>query len=128
MKIFAVALIGFSGLLLSGIFGQEYDNGVARKTNEADLSISVHFLDGLSGNSSDNLPDMRFLHYGCHLGLLLTNKTDKTSDSLQCNRLARCIGAPRHTRNSLSFGCALEIPYENAGESGFGDILIIEYD
>ncbi len=43
-----------------------------------ELALSIHFLDGLSGVSESNqLPRIRFLHYGCHLTLLLTNNSDQ---------------------------------------------------
>jgi len=45
-----------------------------------ELSLSLHFLDGLTGQPKDeHLPDIRFLHYGCHLSLLLTNNSDETA-------------------------------------------------
>ena len=50
----------------------------ARHVSPSDLSLSIHFLNGLSSQeNSDQLPDIRFLHYGCHLSLLLTNNADE---------------------------------------------------
>ena len=44
-----------------------------------ELSLSLHFLDGLASQPKDEeLPDIRFLHFGCHLSLLLTNNSDET--------------------------------------------------
>jgi hypothetical protein len=37
------------------------------------LRLAIHYLDGLSARSRDTPQDLRFLHYGCHLSLLLTN-------------------------------------------------------
>jgi len=41
------------------------------------LRVSIHYLDGLSGQSSDKPPEIRFLRNGCHLSVLLTNVTEK---------------------------------------------------
>ena len=51
----------------------------AHRVSPDDLALSVHFLDGLSSQeNSGRIPEIRFLHYGCHLSLLLTNNADET--------------------------------------------------
>jgi hypothetical protein len=52
------------------------EKGEADKPQDAPpLRLSIHYLDGLSARSGKLPKEIRFLHYGCHLSLLLTNST-----------------------------------------------------
>ena len=77
MKIFTYILFCVASILLPSNSGQESDSNARRETATKEISLSIHFLDGLSASPNDRLPDIRFLHYGCHLSLLLTNKSDQ---------------------------------------------------
>ena len=74
MKLFAFVLIAAFSALIVAVPVQDSATDSKQKPVDNKLMLSLHFLDGLSANSNDNMPDMRFLHYGCHLSLLLTNK------------------------------------------------------
>jgi hypothetical protein len=43
----------------------------------APIRLSIHYLDGLSSQSRDEPQEIRFLHRGCHLSLLLTNRSKR---------------------------------------------------
>jgi hypothetical protein len=49
--------------------------GAEESRDAPPLRASIHYLDGLSAQSRETPQDIRFLHYGCHLSLLLTNTT-----------------------------------------------------
>ena len=74
MKLIAFVLIAAFSALIVAVPVQDSATDSKQKPVDNKLMLSLHFLDGLSANSNDNMPDMRFLHYGCHLSLLLTNK------------------------------------------------------
>ena len=74
MKLIAFVLIAAFSALIAAVPVQDSATDSKQKPIDKKLMLSLHFLDGLSAKSDDNMPDMRFLHYGCHLSLLLTNK------------------------------------------------------
>jgi len=80
MKFFAFVLVASIGGLLAALPAQETET-LHPESNNTELSLSLHFLDGLSSGSNERLPDIRFLHHGCHLSLLVTNKTDNKTDN-----------------------------------------------
>lgn len=74
-----LALATFAlGAALIGVFWiQGRETATEHDRPKRELSLSVHYLDGLPSQSNSRMPDIRFLHDGCHLSLLLTNGTDK---------------------------------------------------
>ena len=74
MKLIAFVLIAAFSALIAAVPVQDSATDSKQKPIDKKLMLSLHFLDGLSAKSDDNMPDIRFLHYGCHLSLLLTNK------------------------------------------------------
>ncbi len=75
MRLLTIVTISVAGILLASTSGQEAASQVEQNTDGPDLSLSLHYLDGLSAASNGNLPSIRFQRDGCHLSLLLTNKT-----------------------------------------------------
>jgi hypothetical protein len=78
MKIVAVVLISAVGILLTTIWDQKPESDPKQRKDNTEISLSIHFQDGLSGSSNDQLPDIGVQNDGCHLSLLLTNKTHET--------------------------------------------------
>ena len=73
-----LAFLFIASVLVPFASGQENNAQAPRESDQTKLSLSIHFLDGLSAASSDGLPEIRFLGDGCPLSLLLTNKTAET--------------------------------------------------
>ena len=74
MKLIAFVLVAAFSALIAAVPVQDSATDSKQKPIDKKLMLSLHFLDGLSAKSDDNMPDIRFLHYGCNLSLLLTNK------------------------------------------------------
>jgi hypothetical protein len=69
MKLFPVV----AGVLATSAVSVVCLSAYTDSTEATPLRLAIHYLDGLSARSRDTPQDLRFLHYGCHLSLLLTN-------------------------------------------------------
>ena len=72
ISVAATLILGMCALFGTHTNAQEAP-AATRDRDPQPLRLSIHYLDGLSAQSRDEPQEIRFLHHGCHLSLLLTN-------------------------------------------------------
>jgi len=77
MKFISILILALAVIVFACLASQEPPIGTTVNQDPSELSLSIHYLDGLTATSSDHPPNIRFLPDGCHLSLLITNSTEE---------------------------------------------------